>query len=251
MTYNYFKGFMAKVRIYIEPKDISDFIEIKGRDLIHKIRNVLRLGKGDFLYAFDGQGSEYQCRIEGVAKKSVLLRKESLSESNLAPGKKIVLGFPLVREEKIDFILQKATELGVGNFIPFICERSLTDKPFKQKGERWRKIITEALRQSQRLWMPDISEILDFKEVLRSNYNTKLAASVKGEKLSSILGGKKEDILVLIGPEGGFSPLEHSQLEENNFKFLKLSSHILRVETASIFSVGLINYTINNHTCEA
>ena len=240
---------MAKVRIYIESKDISDFIEIKDKGLIHKIRNVLRLEKGDCLYTFDGQGSEYQCRIEEVAKKNVLLKKESFFETN-PPDKRVVLGFPLIREEKIDFILQKSTELGVGGFIPFTCERSLKNKPFKQRDKRWRKIITEALRQSQRLWMPEISGILDFKEVLRSNCKVKLAASVQGEKLSSIVEDKKKNILVLIGPEGGFSSFEQAQLKENNFKFLKLSSHILRVETASIFSVGLINYTINDYACE-
>ena len=238
---------MAKIRIYIEPKDISDFIEIKDKGLIHKIRNVLRLGKGDSLYVFDGQGSEYQCRIEEVAKKNVSLRKEVLSESNPFPCKRIILGFPLVREEKADFILQKATELGAGGFIPFVCERSLKIKPAKQKLERWKRIITEALRQSERLWMPSISGVSDLKEIANSNYKIKLAASIRGEKLNTILDGKEEEILILVGPEGGFSPFEYSQLEENNFKFLKLSSHILRVETASIFSVGLINYIINNH----
>jgi len=234
--------FMAKVRIYIESKDISDFIEIKGKDLIRKIRNVLRLSKGDFLYAFDGQGKEWLYRIEAIAKKSVSIKRESLSKGSPAPNRRIILGFSLAKEGKIDFILQKATELGVGGFIPFVCERSLKVKVADKKLERWKRIITEALRQSERLWMPFLKEALDFQEIINSNYKVKLAASVRGEKLNTILDGEEEEILILVGPEGDFSPSEYNQLEQSNFKFLKLSSHILRVETASIFSVGLINY---------
>jgi len=233
---------MSKIRIYIQPKDINNFIEIKDKDLVHKIRNVLRLKKEDFLYVFDGQGKEYLYGIEAIAKKSVSIKRDSLSKSSPVPDRRIILGFPLVKEDKIDFILQKATELGAEGFIPFTCERSLKIKPAKQKLERWTRIIIEAVRQSGRLWIPDVSKILDFKEVIRSNYKVKLAASAAGEKLSHILNGKKEDTFVLIGPEGGFTPFECSQLEESNFEFFRLSSNILRVETASIFSVGLINY---------
>jgi len=233
---------MSKIRIYIQPKDISDFIEIKDRDLIHKIRNVLRLKKEDSLYVFDGQGKEYLYGIEAIAKKSVSIKRESLSKASPAPDRRIILGFPLAKEDKIDFILQKATELGVEGFIPFVCERSLKVKVAGKKLGRWKRIIIEALRQSERLWMPSLKEVLDFQEVINSNYKVKLAASVGGEKLNTILEPDEEEILILVGPEGGFSPSEYNQLEQSNFKFLKLSSHILRVETASIFSVGLIKY---------
>ncbi len=242
---------MSKMRIYIKPEKIENFLEVSDQSVIHKIRNVLRLKPKQEIFVFDGQGKEYVYVIKDISKKCILLKKEKELKRRCFLSRGVTLAFPVVKEEKVNFILQKATELGVRGFIPFVCERSLRGKLAKQKLERWKKIINGAAGQSGRLWMPDISEILDFKEVLRSNYKTKLAASVKGERLSSILDDKKEDILVLIGPEGGFSPLEYSQLEGDNFKFLKLSSHILRVETASIFSVGLINYTINNHTREA
>ncbi len=232
---------MSKVRIHIQPKDINNFIEIKDKNLVHKIRNVLRLEKEDFLHIFDGQGKEYLYGIEAITKKSISIKRDSLSKSSLAPDRRIILGFPLVKEDKIDFILQKATELGVEGFIPFVCERSLKTKVTDRKLERWERIITEALRQSGRLWMPSLKEVLDFQGITNVSYKIKLVASAKGEKLSSLIDGQ-EEVFVLIGPEGGFSPLEYKQLQQNNFKFLKLSSHILRVETASIFSVGLINY---------
>jgi len=233
---------MSKIRIYIESKDISELIEIKNKNLIHKIRNVLRLGKEDSLYVFDGRGKEYLYGIEAIAKKSILIKRESLSESSLVGNRRIILGFPLVKEDKIDFILQKATELGVDGFIPFVCERTLKIKVTDKKIERWKRIITEALRQSERLWMPSVSRVLDFKDIISSNYKVKLAASIRGENLNTVLSDQEEEILILVGPEGGFSNSEYNQFKENNFKFFKLSSHILRVETASIFSVGLINY---------
>jgi len=233
---------MSKIRIYIQPKDINNFIEIKDKDLVHKIRNVLRLKKEDFLYVFDGQGKEYLYGIEAIAKKSVSIKRDSLSKSSPVPDRRIILGFPLAKEDKIDFILQKATELGVDGFIPFACKRCLKVKVSDEKLERWKRIITEALRQSERLWMPSLKEVLDFQEITSVSYKVKLVASVKGEKVSSILDGQEEEVFVLVGPEGDFSPSEYNQLEQSNFKFLKLSSHILRVETASIFSVGLINY---------
>ena len=233
---------MSKIRIYIQSKDINDFIEIKDNSLLHKIRNVLRLKKEDSLYLFDGQGKEYLYIIKEITRKSVLIKRQSLSENSLVRDRKIILGFPLTREDKIDSILQKATELGVGSFIPFTCERSLRVKINDKKLERWRKIISEALRQSEGLWMPTLQEVLDFQEIASIGYKVKLAASVKGEKLSSILNSQEKETFILIGPEGGFSSSEYSLLEANNFRFLKLSSHILRVETASIFSIGLINY---------
>lgn len=242
---------MAKIRIYIESKDISNLIDIRDKNLIHKIKNVLRLKKESLLYVFDGKGAEYMYKIEAVTKKNLVLVKAGVSQNSCFPEKKIVLGFPLVREEKIDFILQKATELGAGAFIPFICERSLKGKLSKQKDKRWKKIIIEAVGQSRRLWMPEISRILDFEEVVEGKYENKLAASIKGEDVGNILDSKKDNVLILVGPEGDFSPSEYNQLEKSNFKFFKLSSNILRVETACIFSVGLVNYTINNYDSES
>lgn len=233
---------MSKIRIYIQPKDISDFIELRDKNLVHKIRNVLRLKKKDSLYVFDGRGKEWLYRIEAIAKKSVSIKRESFSKSSPASDRRIILGFPLAKEDKIDFILQKATELGVEGFIPFACERSLEVKVTDKKLERWKRIIVGALGQSERLWMPSLKGVLDFQEITNVSYKVKLAASVKGEKVSSILNGQEEEVFVLVGPEGGFSHSEYNQLEQRNFKSLKLSSHILRVETACMFSVGLINY---------
>jgi len=141
---------MSKIRIYIESKDINDLIEVKDKNLVHRMINVLRLKNEDVMYVFDGQGKEYLCRIEAIAKKSVLIKREKPSVISTTRGRKIILGFPLVKEDKISFILQKATELGVDHFVPFTSQRSMRINVSEKKTEKWKRIILEALRQSEK-----------------------------------------------------------------------------------------------------
>jgi len=236
---------MSKIRIYIEPGKIEDLIEIEDKDIVHKLKNVLRLGDGEQVYVFDGKGKEYVYAVKNVRKNKVFLGKSSISREISASDKKIVLAFPLTKESKVDFILQKTAELGVSGFIPYVCERSLRVKFTSSKLERWKKIIMEAVRQSQALWPPFIDSVCDFKDLVKSNYKIKLAASIEGKKIQDILSVKSKEVLIAIGPEGDFSPSEFTDLEENNFKFVNLSSNLLKVETAAIFSVGLIKYFLD------
>ncbi len=236
---------MSRPRIYIEPQDIEDFIQIGDKDIIHKLSNVLRLKKGDEIIVFDGKGRECNYSIEELGKNCILAKRGIIPSQSKSLGKKITLAFPLTKEDKIDFILQKATELGVAIFIPFSCQRSLQFSPSAKKKQRWQKIITEATRQSQGLWMPALEEATSFKKLIKRNYKLKLAGSFEGKRVEDVLPKKTDEVLVVIGPEGDFTKAEYEQLENSDFKFIRLSSQILRVETACIFSVGLINYIIN------
>ena len=238
--------FMAKVRIYIEPKDISDFIEIKNRDLIHKIRNVLRLKKGDEIFVFDGKGKECAYSIEELGEKYILAKRGVILRQSNSLDKKVLLAFPLTKEGKVDFILQKATELGVAGFIPFTCERSIKYGPSAKKKQRWNRIIAEATRQSQGVWLPFLEDTVSFNELIKRDCKLKIAGSFNGKSLGSVLLKEAEDVFVIVGPEGDFSLSEYKKLKDNSFKFIRLSSNILRVETACIFFVGLINHIINN-----
>jgi len=236
---------MSKVRVYIEPRNIKDLIEVSGRDTVHKLKNVLRLRKGQSLYVFDGKGREFLYKIESVEKKKVLLRKSSLCRENPGSGRKVVLAFPLTKESKIDIILQKSTELGVAGFIPYTCERSLKSELSASKLKRWSKIVMEAVRQSEALWPPFIGKVYSFKELLDSEYELKLAASIEGLRAEDIVDKNSEKALIVVGPEGDFSPSEYKSLKENGFKFISLSSNLLKVETAAVFSVGLIKYFLD------
>lgn len=233
---------MSQTRIYISPEKVDDYIEIQDKGIIHKVRNVLRLGDDRELRVFDGRGREYIYKIERTEKRRIFIKKIQLIKESCPSKKRVILGFPLLREERIDFILQKATELGVSEFIPFTCQRSIKLKYLSGKLKRWYKIIIEASRQSQRLWIPIIRDIVNLDTVVTSDYSQKFVASINGESPEDMLSSGFRENLVIVGPEGDFSPAEYIELKENNFKFIKLSSNILRVETAAVFTVGLMNY---------
>jgi len=236
---------MSKIRIYIEPAKVKDILSIENKDVRHKICNVLRLKKGQAIAVFDGKGKEYSYSIDRIDKKTLTMKKKEIIREDAILAKKITLGFPLMKEEKIDFILQKSTELGVLEFVPFISERSLQNSPSSSKLKRWRKITIEASRQSERLYLPVISDILPFEELAKKKYDRKFLASRDGVPLEELSDYKKNNLLILIGPEGDFSPKEKNTLKENDFKFVKLSKNILRSETAGVFFSGFMSYLQN------
>jgi len=238
---------MSKIRIYIEPIKIKDILSIHDKDIVRKIYNVLRLKKGQAIAVFDGEGKEYSYSISSIDKQSLIIKKEEIVRDILASDKRITLGFPLMKEEKIDFILQKATELGVFGFVPFISQRSLQSKPSLSKFARWQKITIEASRQSERVYLPVISDILPLAELVKRKYDAKFLASMEGLPLEDLSDCKKNNVLILVGPEGDFSLKEHSIFQENNFQFIKLSQNILRSETAGVFFTGLMSYLLNKN----
>lgn len=237
---------MSKVRLFYNKNEISGTIDIKDKETLHKANDVLALKNGEKVYLFDGEGTEYRYKITEGGRKSLTLEKEAVERTENEPYEKITLAIPLVKEQKIEFIIQKATELGIWNFQPFISERSIQGKPSAGKTERWEKIIQEATRQSERLWLPTINDTIDFNDLIEQDFSLKLAASIKGEKISDVAKDKYKRILIIIGPEGDFSAAECEKLKNNGFTFLKLSENILRVETASIAACGLIGFFLTH-----
>ncbi|MCM8773985.1 MAG: 16S rRNA (uracil(1498)-N(3))-methyltransferase, partial [Candidatus Omnitrophica bacterium] len=200
----------------------------------------LRLKRGDRVYIFDGRGREFIFKVEEVKSKKIILRMLQLIREEKEVSLKITLCFPLMRENKIDFILQKATELGVNCFIPFFSQRCLIKDSFKR--ERWERIIKEATQQSERLWLPKLEEVKNFSQILSLDSNIKLFTTLQGEWLKDLSFDREKEVIVVVGPEGDFSPSEIEQLKENNYKGIKLSINLLRAETAAVFAVGLISY---------
>jgi 16S rRNA (uracil1498-N3)-methyltransferase len=225
----------------VATENIKERIRIEERETIHKIRDVLRLKKSKKIYVFNGEGKEYLYEIKEIKKNVIFLEKEKFVNKEDLPSTKIILAFPLLKEEKINFILQKCTELGVDEFYPFICERSIIKKPNFSKFRRWQKIILEATRQSNRLWLPKLKEIKNVEEIAHLKFSLKLVASQYGKYLEKSLRKEKE-IFIIVGPEGDFSPSEYKILNDNDFVCFKLSPYTLRTETAAVFSVGLISY---------
>ena len=236
---------MSKIRIYIKPEQLKDSLLISEQDTVHKIKDVLRLKSTECIYVFDGCGREYLYFVKQVNKNSILIDKERLSRETSLNTKKITLGFPLEREERIDFILQKCTELGVFKFCPFISERSLKAKPSPNKFIRWQRIAAEAARQSQRLWIPQINEPVTLEDIDQPGFDLKFVGSLSGESLTKKIKKNFKNILIVIGPVGDFTENEYNRLKQRGFKAIKLSQNLLRTETAAAFSVGLVNYFLD------
>jgi 16S rRNA (uracil1498-N3)-methyltransferase len=237
-------------RFYIEQSEaFRDKVVIKGDDARHII-NALRLGIGDMITLFDGTGHEYISRIDGTGSGkvdiSVLERIIAKTESCV----KITIAQAFLKEKKMDILVRQLTELGIARWFPFISERSVA-RPDKKRIEsrikRWKRISKESLKQCKRSVLPEIGELLDFKDMLKlgKKYNNKVVFWENETKPldSSIISTEVDDnILVLIGPEGGFSEDEIMSAKEKGFVTAALGPRILKAETASVAACTLLQY---------
>lgn len=155
----------------------------------------------------------------------------------------------LVKEQKMDYILQKTVELGVSEIIPLSVDRSIIKISNKEtkKIERWQSIVKEASEQSKRNIIPKVNNIMSISNLVKlSDYDIKFLCSVneKSQNLKKVLSNIKPGVRILfvVGPEGGFASEEEKIMIENNFIPLSLGSSVLRTETASTFIMSIIRY---------
>ncbi|MDY7030275.1 MAG: 16S rRNA (uracil(1498)-N(3))-methyltransferase [Thermodesulfobacteriota bacterium] len=239
-------------RFFIEKEAVKDNVaEIVGEDA-RNISRVLRLGIGDNVILFDEDGLEYHCvirqrnskRLKVEIIQKVYLQRESSVE--------IILGQGLPKLHKMDIIVQKSTELGIHELVPFHAHRSmpkLDRERLIKKVERWRKIALEATKQCGRNIIPHIEYPIDFKEIIKNEEATDGLKLFLWEgdgtiDLREILqaNSDKKRFIVLVGPEGGFTDKEVQDANEHGFKTASMGSRILRSETASISIVSIIQY---------
>lgn len=238
-------------RFFVSPEQVrKGRVTITGPDIVH-IMKVLRLGPGDTLTVLDGRGKIYEAVIEQAGKEAVICAVTSESYAGGASPVRITLVQGLPKGDKMDLIVQKATELGVYRLIPLVCDRSVVklegDKP-QRRIERWQRIAREAAKQCRR---PDVPEILppaDWEEVL-SGIHVNTAALIPWEEenlesLKKVLGEKesREDFYVFIGPEGGFTPAEVDLARSHGIRPVTLGPRILRTETAGLAVLAIIQY---------
>lgn len=243
---------MTTHRIYFpQPMGIGDLIDL-GDDNFRYIKNVLRLKPGEPIALFGYQGFEYLGRIEEIGSKSVRVR---ISEIETRPESetRIVLAQSLPKSDKMDFITQKATELGVSSIVPFCSSRSIPrldgDKA-RRRVERWRKIALEASRQSGRSDIPQIKEITGFDEMLATADPSSLrlifweAESGRGIKdvLRSRENERIRDFFIVVGPEGGFSGEEVHRAMTAGMISVSLGRQVLKLETAAIAILSIFQY---------
>ncbi|MEE8329400.1 MAG: 16S rRNA (uracil(1498)-N(3))-methyltransferase [Thermodesulfovibrionia bacterium] len=237
------------IRIFLPPEDItSKQIIIRGEQARH-LSLVLRVKTGDSLAIFDGQGHRYICKISSVHKKEVLAEKINKEPYSAESTVSITLAQGVPKGNKMDFIVQKSTELGVKKIIPLITEYSQVRKT--GRIERWRKIALSASQQSGREKIPEIAEPVNFKGFLAMNdicYGIIFSEGEKGQSLKKTLNDIQAAnmITLLIGPEGGFSEDEVSTAIQKGFISVSLGPRILRTETAPITALSIIQYELGD-----
>lgn len=213
---------------------------------IHHIKNVMRMNIGDYIEVVYNN-KLHICEITSLEPFNIKVI-EKLDEDKKTKIE-LTVAVALVKEQKMDLILQKLTELGVSRIIPVSMERSIVklDKErFNKKKVRWESICKEASEQSKRTNIPIIEDVKSIKDLTKEDADLKLVASTKEkEKLLNYYLQSIEDcakIIMVIGPEGGISDKEEDILVSNGYNRVSFGNLIFRVETATIYVASIINY---------
>jgi 16S rRNA (uracil1498-N3)-methyltransferase len=208
---------------------------------------VLRLRSGEALTVFDGSGGEFGARIEEFRKNSVVVTVEEHRPLDRESPLPLTLAQGISRGERMDWIIQKATELGTARIVPLFTKRSmvrLDEKQAERKLQHWRAIAIAACEQCGRNKLPELAAPLDFFDVLPAEAAdaTRLLLSPTGDLRIEDLQGvvQRSGITVLIGPEGGLEDLEQEAALAAGFKAVRLGPRVLRTETAAIAALTII-----------
>ena len=219
-------------------------LELEESDY-HHIKNVMRMKTGDLIkIVYDN--TFYVCKLN--VNKDVDFEIISEEKKNINKVK-IISAFSIIKEQKLDYLLQKGTEVGIDYFIPINTKRSIVkidSKKDSKKKNRWTRILKEASEQSFRSNIPIIENVLELNDLIKIEADLKLICSLneKTENIKKVLekNNKCDTILIVTGPEGGFELNEEKKLMENGFIPISLGNNVLRAETAPIVCASMINY---------
>ena len=219
------------------------FIELGGNEVRH-IAGSRRLKVGDVLCLFNGDGLVADVEISGISKHQINVNVNNVKLLKPA-GPRITLVSAIPKGDRINTLLDMSTQLGMSDFIPLDCERSVV-KANANKYERFHRICINACKQSRRFFVPKIHSSITLSELVinyKDSNSLIIAADPQGQLVSSVdLLGMGKDLVLLVGPEGGFSESELKLLSHYNILKLKLTDAILRVETACVSLLSHINY---------
>ena len=226
-------------RYFSEVKKDNLFL-LKDEDLYH-IKTVMRMNINDEIEVVYEQ-KVYICKLD----KNYNAIIEKVIEDNKIKKINYVLCVPILQEQKMSFILQKATELGVDLIIPILTARSMVKVKDKEnkKIERWKRICKEASEQSKRVTIPEVSEIKKITDLDLDGLKIVCSTKEKDNTLKKVLKNnlKCDKIIMVVGPEGGLTLEEEQKLVELGFIPTSLGDNVLRVETTPIYLLSVLNY---------
>jgi 16S rRNA (uracil1498-N3)-methyltransferase len=236
-------------RFFISPSDVAgSIVTVSGEDVRH-IATVLRMKTGEELLLCDGQGTEYTVKIAQMDRTMIKTKVLNQSKREIRPPR-VTLGQGLPKSDKMDVIVQKATELGVAEIVPLVTERTIVKiKDEEKRIARWQKICREAAMQSSRIDIPEVRGVQSFQDFLSSLVTHPSTLNLlpweEGtQPIKSVLRERQDvkSIVVLIGPEGGFSKAEAELAKDRGFHLVSLGPNILRTETAAIAVLSILGY---------
>ena len=238
-------------RFFLPQKQIhGQFGKIDGPELDH-LRKVLRLKPGDLITVFDDAGWEHEAVIRSVTGAQGEVEIITSSQAQRESPLRLTLAVGLTKGEKIDFVVEKATELGVQTILPFASTHAvprLDERKIAARAERWRKIALSATKQCGRLQVPEVLPLMPFEDLLAHAQpeDAKLLCWERETEQSLRQAHEKlpdaKALLIAVGPEGGFSPSEAEMARRHGFEPVHLGRRILRAETAAITALSLVQF---------
>lgn len=244
-------------RFFVEPSQVGEKeITICGSDVNH-IKNVLRMKLKEEILISSGENMEYTCYIEEMKDEEIIAHIMYAQEAGYELSSKLYLFQGLPKSDKMELIIQKAVELGVHEVIPVASRRAvvkLDKKKEEKKLARWQAISESAAKQSKRMYVPEITGVMSFKEAV--SYAAKLDIVLLPYELAKGIKETKEIIKnikkgqsvgIFIGPEGGFEESEvEMAVQEARAQVITLGKRILRTETAGLTVLSVLMFALED-----
>ena len=243
-------------RILVEPDRLADEVVVLADEDHRYLTRVLRLGINDVVTLFDGHSVEATARIQRVGPRALELRVEERRAVMASDRPHVTLIQALAKGDKLDLVVQKATELGLERFIPVTTERAVQRLDVDQartlsRRARWQKIAREASRQSGRLDVPEVENVTALATALHSSPKEALKIflweGARQTSLRTVLPkDKPRQIVIAVGPEGGFTLEEVELARQAGFAPAGLGPRVLRTETAALVTLAILGYALGD-----
>lgn len=238
-------------RYFIKNENIKENTILLNKEDYHHITHVMRMQAGSQVSCVDEDGHVYLCSLPDPQVAKLEIIEEIIENHELDVYVRLIYGLPKL--DKFEMVIQKCTELGVSEIVPFLSQRSLIrtdEKRFAKKKERLEKIVKEACEQSKRERLVKITEPMDLKAVLQLPADFKLVAYEESSKQGECQNFeaclkqlKPNSVLnIVVGPEGGFDQSEVDALVEQDYLACSLGTRILRSETAPLYMMSVIGF---------
>ena len=243
------------MRCYVSPQYWTNGSVVLAEDEAHHLVHVLRAEVGQPVVIFDGRGREADTRVKEIARDRVVL--EMVQQRAVAPPPvMLTLIQALPREQKMDIVLQKATELGAAGIVPVVSDHGVVRirEGHETKRERWEKIVLNAAKQSGVSWLPKVQPISPLLDTLKSlpPQDVLLICSLEPDArplrdvMADIKPLRPRSVGVLVGPEGDFSARELAAARQAGARPVSLGSAVFRVETAALYVLSILRYELSD-----